>query len=56
MKYAFIRRHAGVFRIARMCAALSMSRSGYYEWRDRPESNRTMANRYLLQAIRSMHL
>lgn len=56
MKYAFIRSHTGVFRIARMCAALSVSRSGYYEWRDRPESKRTMANRHLLQAIRSMHL
>jgi putative transposase len=56
VKYAFIRRHAGLFRVARMCAVLGVSRSGYYEWRDRPESCRTTQDRQLLQSIRTVHL
>lgn len=56
MKYAFIRRHAGLFRVARMCAVLGVSRSGYYEWRDRPESRRSAADRQLLQTIRALHI
>lgn len=56
MKYAFIRRHARLFKVTRMCAVLGVSRSGYYEWRDRPESRRTMLDRELLQRIRLVHL
>lgn len=56
MKYAFIRRHAEQFKIARMCSVLGVSRSGYYEWRDRPESRRTAQNRLLLQQIRAIHV
>ena len=56
MKYAFIRRHVRLFKVARMCAVLGVSRSGYYEWRNRPESRRTMQDRELLQRIRTVHL
>ncbi len=56
MKYAFIRRHAGLFKAARMCAVLGVSRSGYYKWRDRPESRRTASDRQLLQRIRALHV
>jgi transposase InsO family protein len=56
VKYAFIRRHARLFTIARMCAVLGVSRSGYYEWRDRPESRRATQDRQLLQSIRAVHL
>lgn len=55
MKYAFIRRHGGQFRVTRMCAVLGVSRSGYYEWRDRPESVRTAGDRQLLGSIRAVH-
>ncbi len=55
MKYAFIQRHAGRFRIAWQCAALGVSRSGYYEWRGRPESRRASADMLLLREIRAVH-
>lgn len=56
MKYAFIRRHVGRFKVARMCGVLGVSRSGYYEWFDRPESRRTQQDRQLLQSIRALHV
>ena len=56
MKYAFIRRHSGLFKVARMCAVLDVSRSGYYEWRDRPASRRATADRQLLQTTRALHV
>ena len=55
MKYAFIRRHEQLFWVTRMCAVLDVSRSGYYEWRDRPESMRKVRDRQLLQGIRIVH-
>jgi putative transposase len=56
VKYAFIRRHTRLFKVTRMCAVLGVSRSGYYEWRDRPESRRAIEDRQLLQSIRAMHV
>lgn len=35
---------------------LEVSRSGYYDWTDRPESNRTKRHRYLTVKIRQAHL
>ena len=37
------------------CAALSVSPSGYYAWRSRPDSSRKIANRALLVDIRRVH-
>lgn len=34
---------------------LKVSRSGFYEWRDRPASRRTMADRELMVTIRKVH-
>lgn len=56
MKYAFIRDQAGRFAVTRLCAVLGVSRSGYYEWRDRPESRRAIEDRQLLRDIRAVHL
>jgi transposase InsO family protein len=56
VKYAFIRDHVGRFAVARLCATLGVSRSGYYEWRDRPESRRVIEDRQLLRSIRAAHL
>ena len=38
-----------------MCRVLRISRSGYYGWRDRPESSRASANRELLEKIKTAH-
>jgi putative transposase len=38
-----------------MCGALSVSPSGYYAWRSRPDSLRKIANRDLLADIRRVH-
>lgn len=37
------------------CRALGVSRSGYYAWRCRPESDRARENRCLLVEIRAIH-
>jgi putative transposase len=56
VRYAFIREHKNEFRVARMCAVLRVSRSGYYHWVDRPESRRVREGRELLQHIRRVHV
>ena len=38
-----------------MCSALKVSRSGYYAWRSRPESNRECVDRTLTQTIQGIH-
>lgn len=38
-----------------MCRVLQISRSGYYGWRDRPESERSRQERALLVEIRKVH-
>ena len=37
------------------CDTLEVSRSGYYAWRDRPESERSQENTILLARIRAIH-
>ncbi len=48
-KYAFIESEEGNYPIARMCQWAKVSRSGYYNWRDRPQSA-TAARREILVA------
>lgn len=55
MKYGFIRAHQDQFSVARMCAVLKVSRNGYYDWRERPESKRSQKNRAVLSQIREVH-
>lgn len=55
MRYAFIREHEGKFHVAAMCRVLSLSRSGYYDWRTRGPSKRTLANARLLDRIREVY-
>ena len=55
MRYLFIQTHEGSYRLVRLCAALSVSRSGYYAWRTRPESDRAHTDRALLAAIQRVH-
>jgi len=56
VKYAFIREHQQEFSVAAMCRVLKVSRSGFYDWRDRGPSARSLANAALLADIRKVHL
>lgn len=52
MKYAFMATHEKEFSVKRMCHVLSVTRSGYYAWKNRPLSSRAQANADLLEQIR----
>ena len=56
MKYQFIQSQRTHFTVAAMCRILEVSKSGYYDWLDRPESNRARRHRYLLTRIRQAHI
>ena len=51
MKYVVIKVNEGEFRVSMMCPVLKVSRSGYYDWRNRKPSKRVQANEVLDQAI-----
>jgi putative transposase len=55
MRFAFIRRHEREYGIGAMCRVLSVTRAGYYAWRNRGPSGRAMANAALLVEIRASH-
>lgn len=52
MRYAFIAAHSGEYAVRRMCQVLKVSPSGYYDWLNRPPSQRQQANEQLLVGIR----
>jgi transposase-like protein len=53
--YQFVQAHASEHSVARMCRVLGTSRSGYYAWRKRPESEREKKDRRLLTMIKAIH-
>jgi putative transposase len=55
MKYAFIREHLKAYPVDVACDVLTVSRSGYYAWRDRPASPRRQRQRDLAAKIRVAH-
>lgn len=55
MKFGFVDGHRQVWPVRVMCAVLGLSASGYYAWRGRPESQRSVANRELIEDIRLIH-
>ncbi len=54
MRYRFVDEHKKVWPINLMCQVLKVSRSGYYDWRDRPRSQRDRANDVLDEKIKTV--
>jgi len=52
MRFRFIQQNTENSRVARMCRALGVSRSGYYAWLKRPPGSREQANELLMRLIR----
>ena len=55
MRYRCIDRRRAVYPVRMMCRLLKVSRSGYYAWRVRPESERDKTDRELTRMIRRIH-
>jgi putative transposase len=55
VKYGFIKEHTQEFAIKTMCRVLEVSASGYYRWRNRPQSERAQENERLVGKIRLIH-
>ena len=55
MKFAFMEEHLCSFATAIVCDVLDVSRSGYYAWRDRPESARSQRRVELAAKIKAVH-
>jgi len=55
VKYAFIKRYKTQFPILKLCRVLRVSRSGFYDWRGRSESKRSIRHSHLANEIRRVH-
>ncbi len=53
--YHFIHTHRRIYPLTLLVQTLDVSRSGYYQWRDRPVSVRAQRHRQLRQAVREIH-
>jgi len=55
VRYRCIDRRRSHYPVRMMCRLLEVSRSGYYAWRVRPESQRAQTDRELTGVIRCLH-
>ncbi len=53
--YKLIEAEKTSFPVQFMCRMLGVSRSGYYDWRDRPPSRSSLENATLTSKIREIH-
>ena len=54
MKYQFVKTHRKEFNLGLMCKVLEVSKSGYYDWLDRPTSDKAKGSNKLLITIRKI--
>lgn len=55
MRYAWIEQHRDDYAVSRMCRLLTVSRTGYLQWRWRPPSVRAQANARLDAQVAALH-
>jgi putative transposase len=55
MRFRFIEDRRADYPVTILCGVLEVSPAGYYAWRSRPESERSAANRDLVEDIRRVH-
>jgi putative transposase len=55
MRFRFVEDHRADYPVRVMCGVLDVSPAGYYAWRSRPESQRSAANRDLVDDIKRVH-
>lgn len=55
MRYAFIDEHRSVWPLPVMCRILEVSKSGYFAWKNRPDSAKEKSDRVLAEKIATIH-
>ncbi|TCK18565.1 transposase InsO family protein [Thiogranum longum] len=55
MKFAFIEKNRGQYKVTRLCDLLGVSPSGFYAWQSRPESQHRQYDKKLMSLIRELH-
>lgn len=55
MTYQFIQQHRDDYPVRMMCRVLGVSSSGYYSWRQHPQSQGAEQNQRLLEQIQMVH-
>ena len=55
MKYTFIKNHEYLFPIEKMCKVLEIGFSGYYKWKNKSISNRTVRKNEIKQQITNIY-
>ena len=56
MKFGFIAKHRGIWAVDWMCGALGVSRGGFYAWRTRPRSRRSLSDEEVGARVRASFL
>jgi len=53
VRFQFIAKHRGAWRVSDLCGALGVSRGGFYEWLGRPPSRHEQVDQQLLEQVRA---